>query len=228
MKTFLQILQDVWLETGLSGPGPIAVTGLDGISKRISGYVVQAWLDIQAYRNDWPWMFKEFSFNTSPGKQRYPCIELALTDVETWDFSGAAIYKTIDGKRSEIFLGSTTYRNWWNFHRIGEATPSQPESIFFDPATNDLMLFPVPDDEYTIALRYCRAAQRLAASGDIPLMPTNQAWQEIIKWKALIYYGYQDGAPDIIAEAETKYSEMIHALDNKKGQNISISVRPIA
>jgi len=228
MKTFLQICQDVLRETGVSGLGPVSVLTATGIEKKIVGYVVQAWIDVQTYRDDWPWMFKEFSFETSPMKQRYPCVELNLTDVETWDLDGAGIYKTIDGKRAESFLGSRIYDNWWKHNRIGEQLPATPESIFVDPATNDLMIYPVPDDFYTISLRYYKAAQRLVADLDIPMMPTNESWKDIIMWKALWYYGYYDGAPSVLSEADLKYSEAIHALDNRKGSIISISAEPIA
>ncbi len=228
MKTFLDICRDARREAGLSGSGPVSVTTATGIEKNIVGYVVRAFIDVQTYRTDWPWMRKDFEFITSPGKQRYPLAELNLTDVENWDFSGASIYKTADGKAGESPLGSATFDTWWNFHRIGLQTPAQPEAIFFDPATNDLMLFPVPDAEYTIPLRYYRAAQVLVANGDIPRMPTNEAWNDIIMWRALWYYGYYDGAPDVLEEAERKWDEMIHALDNKYGQSITISARPIA
>ena len=228
MKTFLQICQDARRETGISGSGPVSVLTATGIEKKIVGYVVQGFIDVQIYRPDWPWMYKDFSFNTSPNKQRYSCVELNLTDVEKWDFSGASIYRTVDGKAGEVFLGSTTYESWWNFHRIGLQKPAQPSAIFSDPATGDLMFFPAPDAEYTVNLRYYRAAQRLAANGDIPRMPTNEAWADIIMWRALWYYGYQDGAPDILAEAEMKWDEMIHTLDNRYGQNIFLVGRPIA
>jgi hypothetical protein len=228
MRNFLQICQDVLRETGVSGVGPVSVGTATGIEKKIVGYVIQAWIDVQTCRDDWPWMFKEFSFETSPMKQRYPCVELNLTDVEKWDLDGAGIYKTIDGKRAESFLGSKTYDNWWKNNRIGERLPATPESIFVDPATNDLMVYPVPDDEYTISLRYYKAAQRLAADLDIPFMPTNEAWKDIIMWKALWYYGYYDGAPSVLSEADLKYNEAIHALDNRMGSIISISAEPIA
>lgn len=228
MKTFLQICQDARRETGISGSGPVSVLTATGIEKKIVGYVVQGLIDVQTYRLDWPWMYRDLSFNTSPDKERYSCVELNLTDVESWDFSGASIYKTVDGKAGEVFLGSATYDNWWNFHRIGLQLPAQPSAIFFDPATNDLMLFPVPNAEYTIHLRYYRAAQVLAGNNDIPRMPTNAAWQDIIMWRALWYYGYHDGAPDVLAEAEMKWDEMIQALDNRYGQDIFLAGRPIA
>lgn len=228
MKTFLQICQDVREETGISGSGPVSVSSATGIEKKLVGYVVQAWIDIQEYRSDWPWMFKEFSFNTSPGKQRYPCVELNLSDVEFWDLTGVSIFKVYEGKIAEHYMPSSTYQNWWKFHRIGVQQSAPPESIFVDPANEDLMIYPAPDDEYTVSLRYYRAAQRLAANGDIPMMPTNQAWQDIIKWRALWYYGYHDGAPDVLAEAEIRYGEMIHTLDNRKGTDIFITLRPIA
>lgn len=228
MKTFLQICQDCLREAGISGVGPVSIALATGIERKMVGYVVQAWIDVQQYRAHWPWMFREFSFNTSPNKQRYPCSELNLTDVEEWDLSGVGIFRTAEGKRSESFLGSTTYQNWWNNFRIGEQTPATPGSIFVDPTNNDLMLYPVPDDEYTVSLRYCRAPQVLVADADIPRMPTNVAWQDVIQWRALWYYGYHDGAPSVLAEAEVKYAEAMHVLDNRHGGAISLTLRPIA
>jgi hypothetical protein len=228
MKNFLQICQDVRREAGLSGSGPTSVLTATGIERKIVGWVIQAWLDMQNYRPDWPWMFQEFEFTTSPGKALYLPSELNLTDVETWDFSGTSIYKTIEGKAGEHFLGSTTFEVWWKCLRIGIPDSREPQAIFYRPADNALMLYPTPDDEYTISLRYYRAAQRLAANGDIPRLPTSDTWEDIIMWRALHYYGYHDGAPDVLSEADVRYDELITALDNKIGQTISIGLRPIA
>lgn len=228
MRTFLQIVGDAWEETGLSGTGPTDVTKATGIEKRMVGWVRQAWIDIQQFRSDWPWMFTTFTFNTSAGKQTYPLVELGLTDVERWLFDGASIYKTADGAGSEQGIGSSSYEAWFRSGRQGVHLPAQPGYLFTDPATNALMVFPVPDDEYTVTLRYYKAPQRLAANTDVPLMPTNQAWQEIIKWKALYLYAFHDGAPALLDEAEFQYDEMIAALDNKYGQVLSIGRSPIA
>lgn len=228
MKTFLQICKDAIEETGISGSGPVSVTTAKGIEKRMVGWVRQAWIDIQQYRPDWPWMFKEFSFNTSPNKSRYPCSELLLTDVEKWDFDGASIFKTADGVQGEAPIGSITFDKWWKSYRMGEQTPADPGFLFVDPGNNDLMVYPDPDADYTITLRYYRALQYLSANTDVPLMPTNVAWQEIIKWRALWYYGFHDGAPDTFSEAEVMYDSMIHALDNRYGSSINIALVPIA
>jgi len=228
MRTFLQICQDAWEETGLSGTGPSDVVAATGIEKRMVGWVRQAWIDIQQFRPDWPWMYISFDFNTSADKLLYPLTELNLTDVESWNFQGASIYKAADGVDGEQDIGVTTYEKWWNNYRKGTQTPAQPGYVFPDPVTNGLMLFPTPDDEYTITLRYYKAPQRLAADGDIPLLPTNQAWQEIIKWRALYLYAFHDGAPALLDESEFQYDEMITALDNRYGQAMNIVGRPIA
>lgn len=228
MKSFLEICKDVREEAGISGLGPVSVVGAVGIERRIVGWVQRAWLDVQQYRDDWPWMLKEFSFITSPGKDLYPLIELNLTDVERWELAGATIYKTAEGKGSERKLGSADHRYWWEHLRIGLQTPESPGSIMFTPGDNSLRLYPAPDGEYTITLRYFRALQRLATDAEIPLMPTNQAWQDIIKWKALKYYGFYDGAPDIAAEAQEHWDTAIHALDNRYGATISLNMGTLA
>ncbi len=228
MKTYLRIIQDAWLEAGLSGPGPSTVAGLAGIQKRMAGWVSRAWLDIQEYRPDWPWMRREFSFVTSPGKQRYSLVEMNLADLERWDLDAPLIYKVSAGKTHESPIGTTTYDHWHKYLRIGTQPPGQPSRLFVNPANNDLLVYPVPDDEYNISLQYYKAPQVLANDSDKPELPVNRAWQDIIMWRALWYYGYHDGAPDVLAEAEDKYGEKIHALDNRFGQNIYLVGRPLA
>jgi len=228
MRTFLQIVGDAWEETGLSGTGPLNVATATGIEKRMVGWIRQAWINVQQHRTDWPWMEKEFSFTTSANKRSYPLVELNLTDVERWLFKGASIYKTADGVAGERDIGTMLHRIWWTNYRKGLQTPTDPAYLFFDPVTNALMLHPIPDDEYTITLRYYKAPQRLVANGDIPAMPTNQAWQEIIKWGGLYLYAYHDGHPALLDEAEFEYGEMIHAMDNQYGQQFGIPGSPIA
>jgi len=229
MKTFLQICQDTLRESGISGAGPVTVTATKPVMEyRIINWVRQAWLDIQEYRDDWPWMRKEFTLETVADKQRYTLADLGLGDMEKWDFSGASIYKTADGRSGENILGSTTYDNWWNFHRVGERQNANPALIFTDPTNDDLLLFPTPDDVYTISLRYHRMPQILVDNTDVPLLPTNNAWLDIIKWRALWYYAFYDNAPELLEVATERYDSMLHALDNRYGSDIAISIRPIA
>lgn len=228
MRNFLQISQDVLLEAGISGSGPTSVTNVTGIEKRIVGWVRQAWIDIQQYRGDWPWMEKDFSFNTSPGKQGYPLTELLLTDVERWLFNGHSAYRVDLGEDAEFSLGALSYESWYKHLRSGPQRPGQPNTIIVHPVSSALIVYPIPDAEYTVKLRYYQTPFVLTLASDIPGLPTNQAWREIIKWRALWYYGYHDGNADVLVEAETTYSQMIHALDNRYGQTITIGARPIA
>jgi len=228
MRTFVQIVGDAWEETGLSGTGPSDVATATGIEKRMVGWIRQAWVDVQQYRKDWPWMENEFSFNTSADKQSYPLVELNLTDVERWLFQGASIFKTADGVAGERDIGAMQHKTWWMNYRKGLQTPGEPGCLFFHPGTNALMIHPIPDGEYTITLRYYRAPQRLAANSDIPLMPTNESWQEIIKWRGLYLYAFHDGNTALLDEAEFEYGDMIAAMDNRYGQSIGIPGSPIA
>ncbi len=228
MRTFIQICGDAWEETGLSGSGPSDVAEATGIEKRMVGWIRQAWIDIQQFRSDWPWLYKDFTFNTSADKRSYPLVELNLTDLERWNFKGASYYKTADGVSAEQDIGATTHEKWWSRDRKGLQTPTMPGYLFSDPVTHALMIHPLPDDEYTVILRYYRAPQRLEVNEDIPILPTNKTWQEIIKWRALYLYAFHDGAPALLDEAEFNYDEMITALDNRYGQVMSLVGGPIA
>lgn len=228
MRNFLQIVGDAWEETGLSGKGPASVTKATGKEKRMCGWVRQAWIDIQEYRSDWPWMQKVFTFTTSADKPIYPLTELNITDLESWILRGVKAYETAVGPEFPRRLDPTTYEYYWDVLSLGPQTPSVPAVIFFDPADNSLQLHPTPAAEYTIRLRYHRAPQVLADNTDVPLMPTNTSWQEIIKWKALMYYAFHDGAPALYDEAEAEYENMIHKLDNRFGPRFGVPGSPIA
>lgn len=228
MKTYLQIVQDAWLESGLSGPAPTTLVGLVGIQRRMAGWVSQAWVDVQEFRANWPWMLKEFSFTTSVGKRRYTLSELLLTNVDQFSFDRPTIYKISAGPQTEAFMDTTTNDHWYNFLRLALTPNSEPKFIFVDPATNDLLLHPVPDGEYRISLRYYQVPQVLSRDTDVPRLPPNRRWDDIIMWRALWYYAYHDGAPDLLVEAERKYEEKIQTLDNRYGQHIYLTVTPIA
>ncbi|MBV5329137.1 MAG: hypothetical protein JZU65_16170 [Chlorobium sp.] len=228
MKTFLEICKEVLSEAGLSGTGPSSVISAVGVEKRIVGWVSQAWLDVQQYRDDWPWMVKDFSFITSPDKDLYPLSELLLTDLERWEFSGASIYKTTDGKKAERPLKSAHYGVWWEKYRMGEQLTAEPGIIMAQPVDNALRLHPEPDAEYTVTLRYYRSLQILTSDADIPLMPPGSSWQDIIKWKSLLYYAFHDGAPGIATEAMDKWDTAIQAMDNRYGQDISFNMGTLA
>lgn len=227
-KTFLQICLDVWRETGLSGNGPTDVTTVTGIERRVVGWVRDAFLDIQQYRDDWPWMLVGFDFTCSPGKSEYTLEELNLTDVERWLLGGSKIYKTSSGKASETDITARTYDYWWEDLSTGVTLPAQPAYLITNPVDNSLILFPEPDDEYTITTRYFKAPQILASDNEIPVMPINAAWREIIKWRALYLYAYHDSNPALLDESHDQYESMITALDNRYGQHISLSVSPVA
>lgn len=228
MKNFLKICRDVIEEAGLSGEGPVTVTNTTGIERRVVGWVRQSWLDIQRYRSDWPWMRKYFSFTTSPGKVRYTLAELGLSDLETWIFDAPSAFKVSLGPAAEVPIGTTTYDQYWRHLRINNVVPAPPAKILEDPVDHALIIHPIPDGEYQVTILYYRTPQELNADTDIPIIPVGPSWQEIIKWKALMYYAYHDGAPDLSDEASQQYLDMIHALDNRFGQQISFSSRPIA
>jgi hypothetical protein len=228
MKTYLEICNDVRFEAGLSGVPLTGISSAKGIDKRITGWVRQAWLDIQEYRNDWPWMTQTVGFVTSPGKQTYSPAELLFSDLGEWVLDGALSFKTATGLSAGYWLDPHTYSAWWTKDRIGIQQSGAPAKIFVSPTDFSLMLHPVPDAEYTISLRYRRTPQVLTNPLDVPQFPVNNEYREMIKWKALIYYAWHDGSPDTAIAGEVSYANMLSKLDNRYGSQINITARPIA
>ena len=73
-------------------------------------------------------------------------------------------------------------------------------------------LWPIPDAVYTVNGEYVKqvTAQTLTNNTDIPVIPDQQL---IIVWKALMYYGAFEGAPEVYAHGETQFNNALNKLE---------------
>lgn len=82
---FLQLCNRVRQDCGISGSDLTTVTSQTGEFLRITNWVNEAWMDVQAMRTDWMWMRKSITFPTVAHQTTYTPTQIGLTDFSEWD-----------------------------------------------------------------------------------------------------------------------------------------------
>lgn len=232
MSTFIQLCQDTARECGVAQGGtyPAAVTSQTGILNKIVNWVSDSWDEIQGRPVEWRWMRVGFSLNTVASTDKY-----AYTDA-TDDLTATAIarftrwrvddpddmpkcYLTSGGVGNEYWL---TYIPWNHFkalYRIGSQPEGAPSHITIDPQ-NNLVLGPIPNDVYTISGDFERGFQTLSADGDIPDMPPQ--YHKLIMYEAMIKYGYDQSAPEVINRAIAYSTMLMRQLESDQAEQMML------
>src|SRR5512143_216270 len=94
---FLALAQRLRQEAGLSGSGPATVSGQAGQLRVVVDTLASAWRDLQRFRPNWQWMWRQFSFSTAIAKRDYTPTEAGCPDLGRLDEESCRIYKQADG-----------------------------------------------------------------------------------------------------------------------------------
>lgn len=81
---FLQIVNRVRQNCGVSGADYVTTAGLQGEGLRLCNWVSEAYQSIQAMREDWQWMRKTIAFPTVTGQAAYTAASMGVTDFGMW------------------------------------------------------------------------------------------------------------------------------------------------
>lgn len=203
MSTYLEICQDVARESGTVPTigQPSAIAGQTGRLLRITYWVRDAWFDIQKQRDDWQWLLDEWSGSLTSGTQRYTAASFDLTRFSEWVFRdrqgmpALSAWLTSEGQSGEYDL---EYIPWMEFRRkylrgAAATKTGRPQVVSQDDA-RQLVFYPIPDAAYSVNGLYRKSPQTLAEDADTPECPAE--FHAAIKWRALLYLGVYDEAPN--------------------------------
>jgi hypothetical protein len=189
MATFLQLSQALANRSGIipnSGPVgsayalPSAVASATGTLLKMTGWVAEAWNDIQIARRDWFWMQTAFSGETVASDANYAYTDMTgpITRFSQWLFSptgdsGFTIYPDATGRVDERMLPFVPWEIFRRVYRRGSnLTVEGFPTIFSVSPDRQIYLWPVPDDVYVMNGVYKKSPQILSADADTPEMPT--------------------------------------------------------
>lgn len=204
--TFLELCQRLHQETAVSGSGPAAVTGRQGIEKRIVDWVNSAWMEIQRKHRDWLFMRKQFEFSTVAGVAEYSATSVNLP-VAAWDLSTITCRRT-DG--DEALLEPVYYPDYQRYLAIGTQRNARPSRVAVSSA-KALLLWQIPDDVYAIRGSYFAQPSLMENNEDVPAMP--EQYHEAIVFLAMQYYGRGEAASEVLVDGMSRYKSIMSMME---------------
>ena len=212
MPTYLELTNSLILEAGVSSSTLAALTGVSGELLRLKNWIAQADLEIQELHFDWQFLREDVSFQTVAGQAHYTLVESGTTDLSEWKLDSFRTYLTSGGYGNETFLSE---KNWDEFRDVYlfntyRTTQSRPIAIAEKP-DKSLYLGPAPNDIYTITGEYYRTPTTLSADADVSDIPPR--FHMAIVYKAMMYYGALEAAPEVYQSGEKQFNDMILKLE---------------
>ena len=218
---FLPIVQALHREAKLPGAPPATVVGQIGRAADLVAWAAESYNDIQR-ENDgkWRWLLSQFTFAASGGGNSYPTIVISDTihggfisvrfrAFEIDERNKPFIYQASEGIATERELPHCEYALFRSRYLRAAHTYAPPSCYTVDPL-NNFLLGPTPDTDYALRGPYWRSNQTLAADDDEPEMPAD--YHMLIVWNALINYGYNEVANEVLSKAIARGAPIHDAL----------------
>jgi hypothetical protein len=210
--TFLDLCKKLRQEAGVSGTGPTSVLDQQGEMKRLVDWIARAYEDIQNAEGNWNFLRQDFTFPTIAGVQEYTPDAVALPEHESWMDQSFRIYQTDQGVNDEQWI---TYWPWESFRdayiRSGNRTvQGRPIAWTIRPNDEAVVVWPTPDIDYTIVGEYMRRPHTLQNNNDFPLFA--RQYQMALVWRALMWYGTYESAPELYATGQAEFNRVMRAL----------------
>lgn len=220
MSTFLELVQELRRECGVSattqGDQPSAVLNQTGEMLRLVNWTKRAWLKIQNAQDWWLWMRQDFTLSVTANVGAYlPSVAvddgtgLAISRFGRWHARSLRLYTTSVGTTDEQFLVDWDYDKFRDSYLFAGQRAQRNRPVVWAERPNDraILLGDVPEKAYTIKGSYQRGPQALSADSDVPELPAR--FHPIIVYRAMMYYGKYEAAPEILAQGRDEYEAML-------------------
>lgn len=212
--TYLQLCQKTARECGLSGSGPLTVLNQTGQLGRVVNWVAEALIDVESAHPDWQWMRLGMSFTTVAGQAEYPAeggagtCGIAAGTFGRWQRKRFRNYPTASGNIAEVDMEMIDYDDWRDCYSFGATryVQSRPMVVAKTPSEG-LALGPYPAVGYTVTGDYYRAPQVLVADTDTCAFNAQYDW--IVIYKAMMYYGMYEAAPEVLGRGQEEFDKMM-------------------
>lgn len=209
--TFLQMAQRLRQESGTSGMSPSTTVNQLGDVKRLVDWISTAWMDIQNEKSDWFFMRQPISFNTISGQGSYTALQAGIASFGNFKIDSFRQYNVSNGFGSEQRLAYLPYDTFRDLYQYGTMRTTQQMPVIFsvDPSKN-FLLGPLPDGIYCVNGEGYALPTEMAADTDRPSMPSQ--FHMAIVWRALMYYGQYEAAPEAYSHGQNEYNRLMSKL----------------
>lgn len=206
MSTYLQLCADLASQIGYSSPA--SVVSQSGESLRIVNRIAQADLEIQNKYHDWRFLSSE---SNTPYSQALTIGQATKytkpTDHGVWDMETFILDFALDDYQRLMPLD---FDDFWVNYRPGTQTNDTPTRVILD-ANDDIIVWPPASSTRTMTARYSILPVVMAENTDVSPIPVQ--FHRMIVLKAKIFYGADDDAPEVYADANYEYAMMMSQLE---------------
>lgn len=210
--TFIELVKRLRNEcVGVSGSGPTSVTGQTGDNARLVEWIASAYQDIQNLHRNWNFLRSDFSFSTVAAQQTYTPAQAGAADVAEWHRDSFRIYTTATGVAGEIDIPLLPWEDFRREYLFGalRLTSSKPLVAGRKP-DRSLMLWPIPNGDYTVSGEYWKQPDVMVGNDDEPLFQAQH--HMIVVWRALVFYGHNQASAESYAHGQAEYKRILAAL----------------
>jgi len=99
------------------------------------------------------------------------------------------------------------YENPHRFRRLYPDPTATGKSLIYRLFNDEILFYPIPDDAFSIFMRYYKIPTAMSADGDTGDVPSR--WQSALKWYALSIAKDQDDEPQAAERAMLKFDEQV-------------------
>lgn len=200
---FVDLVEDLRVECGVSGSQIMSVQNLNGELGRLKKWIADAWDEIQTSREDWKFLRTNFTFNTVASTQSYTPAVANAPNFADWKQDSLWIYSVALGLSDQQPLAKMEWDWFRDMYVRGPQTPQRPMCYTIDP-DNALWFGSTPDGVYNITGEYWTTAIRLSADADIPAMPAR--FHRLIVYEAMKKYAGFEAATEVYQRGTTEGS----------------------
>jgi len=204
---FLQGVQRLRIEAGISGSGPTSVVGQVGELSELVEWYNSAYEDIQNLHRNWRFLWGEFSFDLIIDTVSYTAAAAGYSDLNEWKLDDVRVY--LDSADEDQLI----YEIWDDFkavRQIGTVSTGRPTHFSISP-NNSIAFWPTPDQTYTAVGEYYKSAETLSGNTDEPIFPSQ--YHMAIVWRALMFYAAGLSAAEKYTHGHTEYRRIMRAME---------------
>jgi hypothetical protein len=221
-KTFIQLVQDLKREAGVSGAVPSAVTSQPAEIDRLVNWILKAYTDIQNKHTDWQFLRADVSIDATASTSTYTATDAGIANLfGEWIMDSFRIFRADLGVTDEQVVDACSWDAMRDGYLIGAQRTSagRPTRIAQKP-DQSLALWPLPDQSYTVVGEYYKTAQTLTATTDVPVFPGK--YHDMIVWRALMYYAGYESAPELYAVGQKEFNRLMTRMEGAQLPEITV------
>lgn len=196
----------------MTGTGPATTVAQVGEYGRIVEWIESAYQKIQNLHPNWDFLRADFSFATAASTANYTKTTAGVAELGTWKTDTFRCYLTASGVSDQQEIDYVPWAEFRESYSLGSlSTQEGRPDLFTIKPDQSVTFWPIPNDIYTVTGEYFKRAQTLSADASEPLIPL--AFQDVIVWRALMFYGAYAGADEKYAHGQNEYKQVLAKLE---------------